>query len=148
MTLILPLKSENKIISDNKLDERKETAEAQHELLSIFTRSGRHESTNAFTYSRDIEETQNAKYHDKIPPILSIINDCGSTTSARSLLTFIAFGRLFTQLELDHLICISHSDGYSLYNKIEIAWSDVELHILPQIIKNDIQEHMQLYSEI
>ena len=99
-------------------------------MLSIFSRSGRHESTNAFTYASDIEETLIKKYKDKMPPILALITDCGSTTSPRSLMTLIAFGRLFQRLDLDHLICTSHAGGNSKYNKVERAWGYVSKEIL------------------
>jgi hypothetical protein len=85
----------------------------------MFDKTDLHNAVTDF----EILLTRLTKQGRKMPPVIGLIVDGGSTYPTSREATVLLFGRLFRDFELEGLVLVRRSKGLSAYNDIERLWA-------------------------
>ncbi|XP_062515262.1 uncharacterized protein LOC134190768 [Corticium candelabrum] len=119
--------------------------------LFVKNRAGRFHESTAETHANDLDELIGTEIRSGKTGICLAV-DGGPDYSIKSILTIIAFGRLWRDKNLDFLIMCTHAAGDSCYNRVEHAWSPLSSSlagvILPASLPGEMSPWQQKLDDI
>jgi len=142
LTLVLgylELKANSNLTTKDK-HERKFFLKPENHQMNIVNRTFYFTNSNAFTHASDLHKLLMKR--EKLPAVLVLTSDNGTDFCPNNYLVFMALGRLWKLLKIDHLFACSFAPGMSKYNFIEMAWATMskalaQITLVPDAAKYD-----------